>query len=426
MRPPTRETPTAFSGTWRIIETELWDADALDTVQPAFIRFDDEMIGSLGMIVIQAGLDCRFGDRDGKPFVELTFEGDDDGHPCTGRAWAKIESDGKLRGRIHIHLGDDSEFVAERAEGATGARSRSKKASKPTKPTEPTKPTKPTKPKKKPSGGSAGVPAPLVFEGALAGLFGGGGRRRGKRSAKADALYQAQQIMYSAWESPDPRRGIALAKQALEISPDCADAYSLLAAHTRDLAEATRLNGLAVEAGMNALGPKAFEEDVGHFWGLVETRPYMRARLALAQCLWEVGDRDDAIAHYRDMLRLNPGDNQGIRYILASCLLETGRDDEVVALLDEYKDDASAAWAWTRALLAFREHGDGAQAKATLAEAKQTNPHVPTYLTGKKKMPKRLPDMIGFGDESEAISYVGDYGSVWKNTPNAIAWAASR
>jgi tetratricopeptide (TPR) repeat protein len=152
----------------------------------------------------------------------------------------------------------------------------------------------------------------------------------------------------------------------------------------------------------------------------------MRARLALAQCLWQAGDRDEAIGHYRDMLRLNPGDNQGIRYILASCLLDAGRDDEVVALIDDYKDDASAAWAWSRALLAFRKHGDDEQAKAALAEAKKTNPHVPAYLTGKKKMPKRLPDMIGFGDESEAISYVGDYGSAWRNTPKAIDWAASR
>lgn len=127
---PTRRTPTAFSGTWRITETELWDAEALDTMQPAFIRFDDEMIGSIGMIVIQAGLDCRFGERGGKPLVELTFEGDDDGHPCTGRAWAEIESDGKLRGRIYIHLGDDSEFVAERGEHAVGSTPRSKKSTR--------------------------------------------------------------------------------------------------------------------------------------------------------------------------------------------------------------------------------------------------------------------------------------------------------
>lgn len=107
-----RKTNSAFQGRWHIVETELWDQDALDTVQPAFLKFDDESIGSLGMIVIGAGLDCRFGTRDGKPIVEFTFEGDDDGHPCSGRGWAAIDADGKLRGRLFIHLGDDSGFVA--------------------------------------------------------------------------------------------------------------------------------------------------------------------------------------------------------------------------------------------------------------------------------------------------------------------------
>src|SRR4051812_34689609 len=120
MPAPDRTTATAFSGTWRIASTDLWDTDALDTMQLAFIKFDDESIGSFGMIVISAGIDCRFGTRDGKPLVEFTFDGDDDGHPCTGRAWAVIEGDGKLRGRIFIHLGDDSGFVAERARAATG------------------------------------------------------------------------------------------------------------------------------------------------------------------------------------------------------------------------------------------------------------------------------------------------------------------
>ncbi len=114
-----RTTATAFGGTWRITSTELWDTDALDTMQPAFIKFDDESIGSFGMIVISAGIDCRFGTRDGNPLVEFTFEGDDDGHPCTGRAWGVIEDDGMIRGRMFIHLGDDSGFVAERARAAT-------------------------------------------------------------------------------------------------------------------------------------------------------------------------------------------------------------------------------------------------------------------------------------------------------------------
>jgi hypothetical protein len=40
---------------------------------------------------------------------------------------------------------------------------------------------------------------------------------------------QAQQIMYDAWEAPTRQRAVALAKKALTISADCADAYNLLA-----------------------------------------------------------------------------------------------------------------------------------------------------------------------------------------------------
>ncbi len=73
------------------------------------------------------------------------------------------------------------------------------------------------------------------------------------------------------------------------------------------------------------LGPEFFEENVGHFWGIVETRPYMRARLGLAFTLWGTGERDAAIEQAQDMLRLNPGDNQGVRYPLMLWLLETER-----------------------------------------------------------------------------------------------------
>ena len=133
-RAPARITPPIFHGIWRISETELWDQEALDTVQPAFIRFDEECVGSIGMIVIQAGLDCRYSEREGKPLVEFTFEGDDDGHPCTGRGWAALEPDQKLRGRLYIHLGDDSEFVAERDADKREVRPKARSATRRAKP----------------------------------------------------------------------------------------------------------------------------------------------------------------------------------------------------------------------------------------------------------------------------------------------------
>ena len=52
----------------------------------------------------------------------------------------------------------------------------------------------------------------------------------------------------------------------------------------------------------------------------------MRARAGLAGTLLKLGDVVAALSHYRDMLKLNPNDNQGIRYILAGCLLRQDND----------------------------------------------------------------------------------------------------
>ena len=131
-------------------------------------------------------------------------------------------------------------------------------------------------------------------------------------------LEQAQDLMYQAFEEGDERRRVELARQALALSPDCADAYVLLAEHAPNRKEALALYEQGVAAGERALGPEVFERDAGHFWGLLETRPYMRARLGLALQLWTAGRRDEAVTHLQDMLRLNPNDNQGVRYTLAS------------------------------------------------------------------------------------------------------------
>lgn len=40
----------------------------------------------------------------------------------------------------------------------------------------------------------------------------------------------------------------------------------------------------------------------------------MRARAALAGTLWRLGRREEAVDHQRELLRLNPNDNQGLRY----------------------------------------------------------------------------------------------------------------
>jgi tetratricopeptide (TPR) repeat protein len=236
------------------------------------------------------------------------------------------------------------------------------------------------------------------------------------------ALERAQDVMYKAWEAHSRSQAVNLAKKALEISADCADAYVLLAqANTKRVEEAKELYEKGVEAGRRAIGPE-FEDLVGEFWGFLETRPYMRAREGLASCLWMLGEKTQAIEHCREMLRLNPNDNQGIRYVLLDWLLETEQWDEAEKLLKQYKDDVASGWVYPQAFLLFRKEGASKKANKALQKAMDYNAFVPLYLLGKKKFPKQMPAYVGFGDENEAVDYAVEGIQVWRKNPAALEW----
>lgn len=240
-------------------------------------------------------------------------------------------------------------------------------------------------------------------------------------------LDKAQDLIYQAWETPSRKWRVQLAYQALKVSPDCADAYVLLAEETaRSTKEALKLYEAGVEAGERALGTKVFAQEVGHFWGVVETRPYMRARAGLAQCLCALGKHHEAVNHYQAMLRLNPHDNQGIRYLLAACLLiDIGNIDALWELLQEYEGEISAAWLYTWALATFLDQGDSRESRKCLKKALKQNPHVVLYLLGRQSLPKKLPQYMGFGDQDEAIIYVAEFGQAWRKTEGALDWLES-
>src|SRR5437870_13124493 len=139
------------------------------------------------------------------------------------------------------------------------------------------------------------LPDPRSMESVLAAIG-----RGAAHDTSDQALFEAQDLMYEAFDARGARRA-ALARQALTISPDCADAYLLLAEETAGSIEGAReLLEQGVAAGERALGPEPFEEDVGHFWRLTSS---------------------------------------------------------------SYEDDAAAALAYTRALAAFRRGGDAAEGR---------------------------------------------------------------
>jgi len=223
-------------------------------------------------------------------------------------------------------------------------------------------------------------------------------------------------------EAETPAKARKLARRALEKDPDCVDALVLLAdIDCRREHEYIAALQNAVAAGERSLGARFFKENKGHFWGIIETRPYMRARLQLAQLLGDEGREQEAIGHYRALLELNPNDNQGVRDVLLGCYLAVGDLDGAQRLLRQYKNDISAVFAWGRTLHRFLA-GDLQGARRELEAARKCNRLVELYLTGQRKLPKSMPEMYALGSDEEAIISADLLAKAWAKHEEALHW----
>jgi tetratricopeptide (TPR) repeat protein len=249
--------------------------------------------------------------------------------------------------------------------------------------------------------------------------------RRPEESASATPLEQAKNLVYDAYNSVG-RQQLQLARRALETCPDCADAYALLAERAVDPDRRLEYYTQALQAAERTLDPDIFEKEAGRFWGLVETRPYMRARFGLAACLERLGRLEEAAGHYDALLRLNPNDNQNVRFHYWPCLLMLGQDDRLHRLLKRYQDDrGSCFWDYPCALLAFRMRGEGGLARKHLREALDHNESAAHYLMGEKPFPRVPPDGYTPGSVEEGILCASLLVEAWRETPGAVEWLAT-
>lgn len=240
--------------------------------------------------------------------------------------------------------------------------------------------------------------------------------------AEAERKDEAQQIAFDGMEAGSEAEARKLAKRALRLDPDCVDALVLM----NDLDAQTRMQRIeglkkAVEVGERSIGAKFIQENKGHFWLLLETRPWMRALDRLATELKEAGLNPDAIKIFEKMLELNPNDNQGVRDPLLGLYLTVNDLKGAGGLLKQYEDDALANFAWGRVLERFLA-GDHTGAEAALEVARAANRHVELYLTARKPLPEDPPEMYSPGSEEEAVLLLSNLGDAWAAHKEAAFW----
>lgn len=235
---------------------------------------------------------------------------------------------------------------------------------------------------------------------------------------------KAAELVRRAKESgTSGRAAVRLAEAALELYPDLAEAYLILADEAPDEHEGRKLLNKGMEAARRELGEERYAGSKGLFWDVPEGRTYLNICRSYAESCWFGGRVDEAADVLKSILELDAGDHTGARYLLLAAYLYSDRLEEAERVLEQYgEDDGAAAFAYDRIILEFKRHGVTSRLKMLYRVATGVNKHVPDYLLGVRVLPYNLPDFIGRGDANEAIEYVILHSRLWASLPELLKW----
>lgn len=252
--------------------------------------------------------------------------------------------------------------------------------------------------------------------------------RASNATTKPDNERKAQDLVYDAMEASSWEERLELVELALGLDPKNVDALLMVEESLgQSFSERIPILASIVKIAEDRLGKNAFKELAPNFWGFIETRPYMRARERYAALLRAGGRLDEAVVEYKEMLRLNENDNQGIRYSLLPALLKLGHLDEARELLDQFdaERDYSVVFAWCWVLATYLS-GDHEAAERQLDAARQQNAHVEAYVKGHRKLPKKMPYTYSPGSPEEAICFADLLIDAWTTHHAAYGWLLTR
>jgi len=231
---------------------------------------------------------------------------------------------------------------------------------------------------------------------------------------------KALELVWEAHELPIDK-GRRRAKKALKLNPDCIEAYEYLGNTYQYYHKMQPYFQKGVDIGKRIWGGEFLKQNKGHFYMISETRPFMRCLGSLAECYHGPGQAAKAVEIWKEMIDLNPNDNQGIRYNLLAGLLEINNLKEYPKYRKMFPDEDSTMTLFSDVLKVFKEEGPSKKATKLLTKAKRENKFVISILTATYP-PEKLPTHYSWGTEEEAIIYAQLAWRAWKRAEGAREW----
>lgn len=159
-----------------------------------------------------------------------------------------------------------------------------------------------------------------------------------KQKDKHDYYYDAMEYLNAGYTKTAKK----LLKKSLKLDEDYVEAYVGMTAAFKEEGDAEKVReytDLAFEKTRKVF-PQWPEKMI---WGVLQNRQYLRAICDKASLYHKDGDVHEAEKLYRLILKFNPKDNQGIRYLLAALFAGESPD-----LVDELFEEGNRLQNWDK------------------------------------------------------------------------------
>ena len=232
------------------------------------------------------------------------------------------------------------------------------------------------------------------------------------REQAEDALDQGLDLLEQGQEGEAGRYFF----KSIEIDPTYADGYNHLGNIACRKADWRQAEGLYQKA-FELAQPEVKGIPKGGFWGLVESRPYMRALHGLGLTAWKQGRLEESMGVFKQMLELNPRDNQGVRYLMGPIYHQMGNLDKAVDWYVLYLDDPHNLYNYGLALV---QQNRLEAAARTLITGIFGNPYIPPMLLKNKLPESDWWHGSNLAEPQYAEDYVRGYHIWWEKEKSAL------
>ncbi len=226
---------------------------------------------------------------------------------------------------------------------------------------------------------------------------------------------ESDDLLFEAYNEPIKSKAIKLAKQALEVNPNNIDAENFITNfETNTIKKLKKYEETLNKEKANLEKDDFFnKENIGIFWGIIETRPYMRTKHSYMLTLIELGRYTEAVKQGEELLKLCESDNLGIRYLIMGLYTVLEKFEECEKIYNKYSDD-STFMLFSLSIMYYKK-GDYRKCKKVLKQIKDENNYILDYLIGNIKFSKtKIEDIenngtYSWGSETEAYFVIKDY-----------------